>query len=130
MAEGTQSQQSKPVAKVATDIYHVVGPGSVLRTVLVGTRKTRVNVGPGELIELTEEDARALGALVAKGEPPPPPTPPEQRKAGRYRVVGPGGIKAKDEDERDGASRFRRPGDVLRLTAESARSLGKSIIEA
>jgi hypothetical protein len=98
-------------SKVKTDIYHVVGPGSVL----IGGKP----LPPGELLELTKEEAEKLGAAVALGEPPPKPVPAEKREAGRYRVRGPGSV-LKDRIH-------HQPGTELDLSEDDARSLGDSV---
>lgn len=105
--------EQKPVETKAakTEIYHVVGPGSLMR-------KGEL-LPPGELIELTEKEAKELGGLVALGEAPPPPVPVAKRKAGKYSVKGPGSVLR----ERT----LLGPGTMLELNENDARSLGDAV---
>jgi len=125
-----QRQEGGAKSAPATDIYHVRGPGSLMRTVEADGKKTRVAAMPGELVELTPQEAEELGDLVVQGEPPSPPTPPEKRSAGLFLVVGPGAVKCRDQNDADGSSKFYPAGSVVKLTREDARSLGEQIVEA
>jgi hypothetical protein len=91
-----------------TDIFHVVGPSTV--------RRDGKKYGPGELLELTEAEATAIGTLVKRGEPEPVEDRSVKRKAGQYRIVGPGCIRAGNIN--------REPGDTIQLTADQAEELG------
>lgn len=95
-----------------TEIYHVVGPGSL--------RRSGEMLPPGELLELTTKEAKDLGAMVAPGEPAPNAPSPDKRKAGKYRVKGPGSVLQ--------GGVFRKPGEELTLTEEDARSLGDAVV--
>jgi hypothetical protein len=93
----------------------------------------RVLIPAGELVELTEEEAAGYGDAVVLGTPPPPPTAISARKAGRYRVAGPGKVKHGGGVGADGKyvpGVFHVAGTVLNLTEEDARSLGASVVEA
>lgn len=94
-----------------TEIYHVVGPGSLMRKGDV--------LPPGELIELTEKEALELGAVVALGEAPSPPVPVTKRRAGSYRVKGPGSVLRE--------RKLLAPGTMLELSEDDARSLGDAV---
>ena len=122
----------------ATEIYHVVGPGSLMRTVNTVVegkpRRSTVMIPPGELLELTSEEAAAFGAAVAIGEPPPPPPKLSDRKAGQYRVKGPGSVMFTVTTDRGGGkttvqTKMHPPGTILPMTAEQARKLG-DVLEA
>lgn len=119
----TEAKQPEPT----TDIYHVVGPGPLLRVQRIKrpdgrVLKQTVAIGVGELVELTPEEAKSLGKAVALGEPPPPPPPASERKAGRYRIRGPGSVMVKHK--------LCRPGEVIDLSAEDAQGLGDQVESA
>jgi hypothetical protein len=107
-----QNAQALPQKdKPATDIYHVVGPGSITR----GKSQIKAN----EIVELTAAEAAALGGLVAKGEAPKPPPDPQKRAAGRYRFIGKGTCWYNGVE--------RSAGFVMDLTEKDARALGDQI---
>lgn len=105
--------EQKPVETKAakTEIYHVVGPGSLMRK--------GEFLPPGELLELTEAEAKELGDVVALGEALPPPVPVSKRKAGKYRVKGPGSVMRE--------RKLLAPGTMLELSEDDARSLGDAV---
>jgi hypothetical protein len=75
--------------------------------------------GPGDKMRLTPDEAAEMADMV-HNEPLAPPQPAvEKRPHGRYRVRGPGSVKHKRE--------FHRPGAILDLEAEQARSLGDAV---
>lgn len=126
-----------------TEIYHVVGPGSLMRTVTNTVdgkaRKSTVQIPPGELLELTAAEAAELGSRVALGEQPPPPPPIGERKGGQYRVKGPGsvmftvtedrGVTERGERKTISQTKLHATGALLTLTASEARELG-AVVEA
>ena len=108
------SEPQKQPQKPATETYHVAGPGSVTRG------KTQVK--PGESLELTADEAKELGDLVAKGAAPAPKPDASKRQAGKYRIIGPGTVWAGGSE--------RQVGEVIDLSAQDARLLGDIIEQA
>lgn len=108
------SQDQKQQQKPATETFHVVGPGSVTRG------KTQVK--PGQALELTADEAKELGAAVAKGAAPVAKPDPEKRQGGKYRIVGPGTVWNRGSE--------RQIGEVIELSADDARLLGDTIEQA
>ena len=96
-------------ARLAKTTPHWVQPGSKIRF-------HGQTYGPGDKIALTRSEADSMGDMVSSKAPPEPEPPSADRKAGKYRVKGPGSVKY--------ARKMRRPGDVLDLDAEDARALG------
>jgi len=100
-------------ADVPRTTFHVVGPG---RLKFRGSRYEM-----GDTLELTDDEAEILGDQVATGAPRAH-VPTEQRKAGEYRVVGPGSVKF------DG--KYHTAGALLDLDEKDARSLGEHVERA
>lgn len=107
--ETAKAGDEKPAEKQETEIYHTVG----------NLRRGGETIPDGELIELTADEAKELGKLVAPGEPPPKKRETTKRGAGQYRVSGPGSVLSGGE--------FKRPGTELTLSEEDARSLGDAV---
>lgn len=110
---GESASRAQTKSGPITDIYHVVGPGSL--------RRKGETHQAGDLVELKNDEAKSLTGLVAKGDPPKPPRPSAERQAGKYIVAGPG-ILRKD-------LHTYRAGDTVQLTAEEARKLGHVVKE-
>jgi membrane protein involved in colicin uptake len=101
-------------AKARRTEFHVVGPGSVH----FGGKLYKAN----DVIGLTPEEAAEMGELVAEGRPKPPPAAIAQRKAGKYKVAGPGTVWF--------SGKPREKGFALDLDEAEARSLGAAVVEA
>lgn len=91
--------------------FHVVGPGSVT---FGGATYAK-----GDELELTQAEATSLGAAVAPGFAPAAPEDVSKRKAGRYRVRGPGSVWH--------SGKLREKGAELELDELDARTLGATV---
>lgn len=95
--------------------FHVVSQGAVMFN---GDRYDHEDP-----ILLTEAEAADLGPeTVAPGNAAPKPREISKRKAGKYKVSGPGSVY------KDG--RHRQAGEELELDEADARSLGEAVTEA
>lgn len=70
-------------------------------------------------IRLTPDEAKALASAVSETKPPLPQAIQHERKAGKYRVKSVGSVKY--------GGKTYRPGDILELDQEQARSVGDVI---
>jgi hypothetical protein len=81
-AKKKTDEEKAAKAKAKRSTFHVVGPGSV--------HVDGETYAAGAEIELTDAESAGLGTSVAKGKAPPKGEEIAQRRAGRYRVAGPG----------------------------------------
>jgi hypothetical protein len=107
-------KQIEAVRAKNRETFHVVSPGAI--------RYDGASYANGDSIELTPAEAEDLGDVVARGKAPPKPIEIAERKAGKYKVAGPGSVYS--------GGRFREPGTVLDLGEEDARSLAEYVVEA
>ena len=136
-----QQQGSGVVQKAApegqkTDLYRVVGPGSVFRNEKVkdSAGKERVvtrlyKPGGSDLLELTAEEAAGYGKLVDLADNPQQ-VPALKRKAGRYRLLGPESLHRDIEVNGKKEHRVYVKGDVVDLSEEDARNPNLHIVAA
>ncbi len=108
------SEPQKGTQKPTTETFHVVGPGSVTRG------KTQVKAG--QSLELTADEAKELGELVANGAAPAPKLDVSKRQDGKYRIVGPGTVWCGGSE--------RQIGEVIELSTQDARLLGETVEQA
>ena len=101
-----QAQPAQQPKGPETEIYRVVGPGSVLHK--------GEAYAAGDPIELTKEDADSLGELVESADSPQF-VPIGKRGDGLYQVVGPGSVLS--------GGKAYGPRATLRLSAEEANSI-------
>jgi hypothetical protein len=125
-----QNDEVETNEAVETRTYHVVM--AIMRTVIStkiaadGKEMTMRNTDllrPGTVLELTDEEAREYGERVklGLGKQVLPPDHYQKRRAGKYRVVGPGAVIID--------RRVRRPGSVITLTENDARRLAALVEE-
>ena len=117
-----------------TDLYRVVGPGSVFRNEKVkdSVGKDRVVTKaykPNELLELTAEEAASYGKSVDLADNPVE-QPPAKRRAGRYRLLGPESFHCEVEVDGKKQHRVYRKGDVIELSEEDARNPNLHVVAA
>jgi hypothetical protein len=97
------------------ETFHVVSAGSL--------RYEGDAYANGDSIELTPAEAEELGAeVVARGKAPPKAIEIADRKAGKYKVAGPGSVFM--------GGRFHEAGTLLELNQSDARSLAEYVVEA
>lgn len=126
-------QKSAPDGQ-KTDLYRVVGPGSVFRNEKVkdSVGKERVitrTYKPNELLELTADEAASYGKAVDLADNPVE-QPPAKRKAGRYKLLGPESFHREVEVDGKKQHRVYHKGDVVELSEEDARNPNLHIIAA
>jgi membrane protein involved in colicin uptake len=95
-------------------VYHVPGPGSLH----FGGKLYRA----GDELKLTDDEADELEDMVKPGTKPAAPTDIAKRRAGKYRVKGPGSMFE--------GGKIRAAGFEMDLDQDEARKLGNAIEEA
>jgi membrane protein involved in colicin uptake len=113
-AEADRKAKAEAEAKAKSRrVYHVPGPGSVH----FGGKLYRA----GDELRLTDDEATELEDTVKPGQKPAAPADIAKRRAGRYRVKGPGGVFE--------GGKIRQAGFEMDLDQDEARKLGNAIEE-